>query len=59
MEINLDYQVCGKMHKTDKVGFHFDNSKDNLILNLTQQTQDKTHKIIEQKLVFRLDGCKK
>ena len=42
MEINLDYQVCGKMSKTNKVGFDFDNSKDDLILNLTQETQDKT-----------------
>ena len=42
MEANLDYQVCGKMPKTDKVGFYFDNSKDDLILNLTQETQDKT-----------------
>ena len=41
MEINLHYQVCEKMPKTDKVGFHFDNSKDSLILNLTQETQDK------------------
>ena len=23
MEVNLHYQVCGKMPKTDKVGFHF------------------------------------
>ena len=43
MEINLHYQVCGKMLKTDKVGFYFDNSKDNLILNLTQGTQTKLH----------------
>ena len=42
MEINLDYQVCRKMPKADKVDFHFDNSKDDLILNLTQETQDKT-----------------
>ena len=27
MEINLHYQVCGKIHKTDKVDFHFDNSQ--------------------------------
>ena len=42
MKINLRYRLCGKMPKTDKVGFYFDNSKDNLILNLTQETQDKT-----------------
>ena len=42
LEINLQYQVCGKMPKTDKVGFHFDNSKNSLILNLTQEAQDKT-----------------
>ena len=42
MEINLHYRVCGKMLKTDKMGFHFDNSKDDLIFNLTQETQDKT-----------------
>ena len=27
MKINLHYQVCGKMPKTDKVGFHFANSE--------------------------------
>ena len=27
MEINLHYRVCGKMHKTDKVDFHSDNSE--------------------------------
>ena len=42
MEINLHYRVCGKMPKTDKLGFHFDNNKNDLILNLTQETQDKT-----------------
>ena len=42
MEINLHYQVCGKMPKTDKVGLHFDNGKDNLMLNMTEETQNKT-----------------
>ena len=42
MEVIVHYLVCGKMPKINKVGFHFDNIKDNLILNLTQQTQDKT-----------------
>ena len=42
MEINLHYRVCEKMPKTDKMGFHFDDSKDDLIFNLTQETQDKT-----------------
>ena len=37
MEINLHYKVCGKMPKTDKVGFSSD-----FILNVTQETQDKT-----------------
>ena len=41
MQINLHYRGCGKMPKTDKVVFHFDNNKDDLILNLTQETQDK------------------
>ena len=47
------------MTKTDKVGFHFDNSKDNLMLNLTQETQDKTSSGNWAKLVFRLDTRKK
>ena len=41
MEIKLHHGVCGKMPKTDKVGFYFDKSTDDLILNLTQETQDK------------------
>ena len=42
MEINLHYGVCGKSPKTYKVGLHSDNSGDDLILNLTQETQDKS-----------------
>ena len=28
MEINQHYRSCGKMPKADRVGFHFDNSKE-------------------------------
>ena len=47
------------MPKIDKVGFHFDNSKDDLKLNLTQESQDKTSSDNGAKLVFRLNTYKK
>ena len=57
MEINLDYQVCRKMPKADKVDFHFDNSKDDLILNLTQETHDKTSSNNWAKIDLILKTC--